>query len=77
MPVVGGRLTNRHYVNYNRGGLVRALLPLGAAVKRDEPVAVLYDVFGNDLESTLNAGTTRLEADIRAFGTPATHQNQG
>lgn len=51
VPVIGGRLTNRHYVNCDRGGLVRPLLPLGAAVKRDEPVAVLYDVFGNDVET--------------------------
>ncbi|HET7263869.1 MAG TPA: succinylglutamate desuccinylase/aspartoacylase family protein [bacterium] len=51
VPVIGGRLTNRHYLACDHGGLVRPLVPLGAPVKRDEPVAVLYDVFGNDVET--------------------------
>lgn len=51
VQVIGGRLTNRHYLVCERGGLVRPLKPIGAAIKRDEHVAVLYDLFGNEVET--------------------------
>lgn len=51
VQVIPGRLANRHYLNCERGGLVRPLKELGATVKRDEAVAVLYDVFGNEVEA--------------------------
>ncbi|HKV44670.1 MAG TPA: succinylglutamate desuccinylase/aspartoacylase family protein [bacterium] len=51
VQVIPGRLTNRHYLTCQRGGLVRPLKPLGAAVKRHESVAVLYDVFGDEVEA--------------------------
>jgi predicted deacylase len=50
IQVIGGRLADRHYLNCERGGLVRPLKPLGAAVKRGEHLAVLYDVFGDEVE---------------------------
>jgi predicted deacylase len=50
VQVIPGRLSNRHYLTCQRGGLVRPLKQLGATVKRSEPVAVLYDVFGNEVE---------------------------
>jgi predicted deacylase len=50
VQVIPGRLTNRHYLTCQRGGLVRPLKQLGAPIKRNEPVAVLYDVFGTEVE---------------------------
>jgi predicted deacylase len=51
VQVLPGRLTNRQYLTCDRGGLVRPLKPLGSAVQEGEPVAVLYDVFGNEAET--------------------------
>ena len=50
VQVIPGRLTNRHYLTCQRGGLVRPLKQLGATVRRNESVAMLYDVFGNEVE---------------------------
>jgi len=51
VTVIPGRLTNRHYLTCDRGGLVRPLRSLGSAVKRNDAVAVLYDVFGAETET--------------------------
>ena len=50
VPVLPCRLTDRRYLTCERGGFVRALKPLGAAVREGEPVAALYDVFGEEVE---------------------------
>jgi predicted deacylase len=50
VQVIPGRLSNRHYLHCRTGGLVRPLRPLGGAVRRDEPVVAVDDVFGNELE---------------------------
>jgi len=51
VQVMRERLTNRHYLTCDKGGLVRPLKPLGSAVTRGDPVAVLYDVFGETVET--------------------------
>lgn len=51
VQVIPGRLTNRHYLTCDRGGLVRPLRSLGSAVRQGESVAALYDVFGNETET--------------------------
>src|SRR5579875_2646809 len=51
VPVIPGRLTNRRYLVCDKGGLVRPLRPLGSKVAAGEPVAVLYDVFGEAVET--------------------------
>lgn len=50
VQVIPGRLTNRHYLTCNTGGLARPLKPIGSRVTREEPVVAVYDVFGNELE---------------------------
>ena len=51
VQVIPERLTNRCYLTCEKGGLVRPLRPLGAQVRRGEPVVTLYDLFGNLLET--------------------------
>lgn len=51
IPVIRERLTDRHYLACDKGGLVRPLKPLGSRVAKRDPVAVLYDVFGDAVET--------------------------
>ncbi len=51
VQVIPERLTDRHYVTCERGGLVRPLMRLGSAVERGEPLAILYDIFGAEVET--------------------------
>ncbi|HYM68113.1 MAG TPA: succinylglutamate desuccinylase/aspartoacylase family protein [bacterium] len=79
VQIIPGRLTNRHYLVCDRGGLVRPLRPLGSKVKAGEPVAVLYDVFGEAVETAsspidgwvitypLHGDRTAVSGDIVAF----------
>ncbi len=51
VPVIAARLTNRHYLTCDKGGLVRPLRPLGSSVRTGDTIAVLYDVFGEAVET--------------------------
>ncbi|OFV79403.1 MAG: hypothetical protein A2W26_07165 [Acidobacteria bacterium RBG_16_64_8] len=50
VPVIPGKLSNRHYLHCSAGGLVRPLRPLGSEVHQGDPVVAIDDVFGNELE---------------------------
>ena len=51
IQVILERLTNRHYLPCDKGGLVRPLRPLGSRVTSGELIAILYDVVGNAVET--------------------------
>ena len=51
VQVIPGRLTNRHYLVCDTGGFVRPPHAVEAKVRRGDPLAVLYDVFGATVET--------------------------
>jgi predicted deacylase len=51
IQVIDDPLTNRHPVSVDKGGVVLPLVPPGEKVGEGQPIARLYDVYGDELET--------------------------
>lgn len=52
--VIDGPLTDRHHVSCDKGGVVYPLVPIGEKVTKGQPVVLLRDIYGDEVETILS-----------------------
>lgn len=51
IQVIDQPLTDRHHITCDTGGVVYPLVPIGEKVTKGQPVVIIRDIFGNELET--------------------------